>query len=558
MPVILLVLLGILIAAPLIKILIATLSSEGLQAWSDVLVGRVSTNLWWRPLLTTLALGVGGAVFALLIGGLLAWLVVLTDMPGRNLVATLSTLPFMIPSFAGALAWVTVFRNGRIGGNVGLFEAHGISIPDWLAWGFLPTIIVLVAHYFSLAYTIIAAALGTVGADLIESARMAGASRARTLFGIILPIVTPALIASGSLVFAGVVANFATPAFLGLPVRMYTLSVRLFGLIDTGHTARGYVIALLLIAVAASLLFASDRYVSGRRAFTTVTGKGARVNRLALGVWRWPLFFLAALIGTMTSIVPVLVLLFSSLARQPGALFSDWTLHFWIGEKGGPLADGLPGLFRNPQIIEALWNTIRLGTVVAITTMALGLVVAYSIIRFKNRMLGTALSQLAFVPLLVPSIAFAAAYVALFGRPVGPFPSLYGTFALLVLAATAHNLPFAVQSARSVLGQVSKDIEESAVMAGANFFTRVIFITIPLAIRGLLAGGILVFVKMVRDLSLVVFLTTAVPVLSMLAYYYTGLGFMQYANAITLVILAICLAASFVVHLIQQRVRKWN
>jgi iron(III) transport system permease protein len=85
-----------------------------------------------------------------------------------------------------------------------------------------------------------------------------------------------------------------------------------------------------------------------------------------------------------------------------------------------------------------------------------------------------------------------------------------------------------------------------------------VFITFPLAVRGLLAGGILVFVKMVRDLSLVIFLTTALPVLSMLAYRYTGLGYVQYANAITIVILAICLAASFAAHVIQTRIQKWN
>jgi iron(III) transport system permease protein len=314
------------------------------------------------------------------------------------------------------------------------------------------------------------------------------------------------------------------------------------------------VIALLLIGVSATLLFVSDRIVSGRRAFTTVTGKGGAVRRFSLGRWRWPLFSAALGIGIATSIAPVAILLLSSLT----GFESSWTLHFWIGEGGGPLADGLPGLFLNPQFMEALWNTIRLGIIVAIGAMVLGLAVAYVIVRLKGKPIGTALSQLAFLPLLVPSIAFAAAYVALFGTPIGPFPSLYGTFALLVLAATANNLPYAVQSARSVLGQVSKDIEESAIMTGANFLTRMTFITFPLAIRGLLAGGILVFVKMVRDLSLVIFLTTAFPVLSILAYRYTGLGYTQYANAITMVILVICLAASLAAHLIQTRIQKWN
>jgi len=558
-PLLLILMVAVLVIAPLVKIVLVTLTPEGLAAWQSVLASPLSENLWWRPLLNTLLLGLGVAGGCLLLGGFLAWLVVLTDVPGARFLGVLSTLPFMIPSFAAALAWGTLFRNSRLGGSAGFFEVSGIAIPDWLAWGLLPTLIVLIAHYYSLAYTIIAAALSSVGADLIESAQMAGAKRPRIFFGIILPVVTPALIAAASLTFAGAVANFAAPALLGLPVRMQTLSTRLFGMIETGNSERGFVLALLLIAVAATFLFFSDRLISGRKAFVTVTGKGGRTKRFPLGIWRWPLFAVAVLLGCMTTVVPVLVLAASSLAPQSGELFSNWTLHFWIGEGGGAIAQGTAGIFRNPVLIDALWNTIKLGVTVAVITMVIGLALAHTIVRRKGTLLANVLSQLAFMPLLIPSIAFAAAYIALFGAPIGPFPSLYGTFALLVIAAAAHNLPYAVQSGRSVLGQVSADIEESAKFTGAHPVHRMLVIVFPLAIRGLLAGAILVFVKMVRDLSLVVLLFSATsPVLSMVAYRYASEGFMQFANAITLLILVICLAASLIAQGLQARVQKWK
>lgn len=558
-PLLLILMVAVLVIAPLVKIVLVTLTPEGLAAWQSVLASPLSENLWWRPLFNTLLLGLGVAGGCLLLGGFLAWLVVLTDVPGARFLGVLSTLPFMIPSFAAALAWGTLFRNSRLGGSAGFFEVSGIAIPDWLAWGLLPTLIVLIAHYYSLAYTIIAAALSSVGADLIESAQMAGAKRPRIFFGIILPVVTPALIAAASLTFAGAVANFAAPALLGLPVRMQTLSTRLFGMIETGNSERGFVLALLLIAVAATFLFFSDRLVSGRKAFVTVTGKGGRTKRFPLGIWRWPLFAVAVLLGCMTTVVPVLVLAASSLAPQSGELFSNWTLHFWIGEGGGAIAQGTAGIFRNPVLIDALWNTIKLGVTVAVITMVIGLALAHTIVRRKGTLLANVLSQLAFMPLLIPSIAFAAAYIALFGAPIGPFPSLYGTFALLVIAAAAHNLPYAVQSGRSVLGQVSADIEESAKLTGAHPVRRMLVIVFPLAIRGLLAGAILVFVKMVRDLSLVVLLFSATsPVLSMVAYRYASEGFMQFANAITLLILVICLAASLIAQALQARVQKWK
>lgn len=550
---------AILVVAPLLRIVFITLTPDGLEAWRAVAASPLSTNLLWRPIGNTMLLGAGVATGCLLLGGFLAWLVVLTDVPGRRFLGILSTLPFMIPSFAAALAWGTLFRNDRLGGQPGYFAASGFSIPDWLAWGLLPTLIVLVAHYYSLAYTMIAAALSSVSADLVESAEMAGAKRGRILFGIVLPIVTPALVSGGMLTFAGAVSNFAAPALLGAPVRMQTLSTRIYGMVQTGNIERGYVLALLLIVAAAALLYFSDRLVSGRKAFVTVTGKGARTKRFPLGRWRWPLFFLATAHGVMTTVIPVIVLFASSMASSASELFSNWTLHFWIGAADPSIAQGQAGLFRNPILMDAVWTTIRLGLTVAASTMLIGLIIAHTIVRYKGTFLGNLLSQLAFLPLFIPSIALAAAYIAMYGTSLGPIPALYGTFTLLVLAATANLLPYAVQSGRAVLSQISNDIEESARLTGAGPVRRMFEIVLPLAIRGVFAGGILVFIKIVRDLSLVVLLfSTTTPVLSMMAFNYAGLGFMQFANAITLVILVICLIASALVQILQNRIQGWK
>ena len=169
-----LAILGVLVAAPLLRILFETLAPDAIIAWSDVTHGRLSKNLLWLPLGNTLILGVGVACGCVLIGGFLAWLVVMTDMPFRRTIGLLATLPFMIPSFATALAWGSLFRNSRVGGQTGFLEGLGLTIPDWLAWGMVPTLIVLIAHYYSLAFTVIAAALATVNSDLVEAAQMAG------------------------------------------------------------------------------------------------------------------------------------------------------------------------------------------------------------------------------------------------------------------------------------------------------------------------------------------------------------------------------------------------
>ncbi|MEM7025260.1 MAG: ABC transporter permease subunit, partial [Pseudomonadota bacterium] len=355
----------VLIAAPLLKITLVTLAPETIRAWQDVLSSRLSPNLFYKPLTNTLVIGASVAIGCVLIGGFLAWLVVMTDVPFRRTIAVLSTLPFMIPSFAAALAWGVLFRNDRVGGQIGYLEGLGFDVPDWLAWGMVPSLIVLVMHYFSLTFTVIAAALATVNSDLVEAAELTGARRSQIFFGIVLPVSLPALIAGASLSFAGGVSNFAVPALLGLPVRMQTLSTRIYGMIEVGQTARGYVIAILLVLISAVFLWLGNRMITGRRSYATITGKGSRAKRFSLEGLRWPLAALALFICVFSTIVPVLVLIASSFAPSSSALFSNWTLHFWLGPSSPSIAQGLAGIIHNPDIVSAIGITVGLGLTVA-------------------------------------------------------------------------------------------------------------------------------------------------------------------------------------------------
>lgn len=552
------VILMLFVVFPLARAVLFTLQPDSIAAWGDVLSGRLSKNLFYKPLGITVFLGLGTAIGCILLGGFLAWLVVMTNVPGRRLIGLLAVLPFMIPSFAAALAWGTLFRNDRIGGQVGYIQGLGFDLPDWWSWGLVPSLIVMILHYFSLAFTIIAAALASVNSDLIEAARLAGARNWRILMGIILPVVTPALVAAGSLSFAGGVSNFSTPAILGLPVRMQTLSTRLFGMIQVGQTSRGYVIGIMLVLVSALFLWLGNRAISGRRSYATITGKGGRARRLDLRAARWPLAILAFAFVSMGSIIPVIVLTASSFARTSSDLFSNWTLHFWIGASDPAIAQGTPGIIHNPEILRAIWITVSMGLSVAVLGMIVGVLIAYNLSRNRAGLLSASIAQISFLPLLVPGIAFGAAYIAYLGAPIGPFPSLYGTFALLVIAATAHLVPYSVQTGRAVIQQVSGELEESARLTGASFPRRMSAIIIPLSIRGMMAGGILIFVRMIRDLSLVVLLfTPTMPVMSVLTYRYASEGFGQLANAITVVILILAIATTLIANRLQTKSQPW-
>ena len=555
-----LVILAVLVISPLLGLLNTTLAAGNRGAWMDVFASPMSENLLWRPLGNSLLMGTATAVLSTLIGGFLAWVVVMTRLPGRGVLGVLATIPFALPSFALALAWDSVFRNDLIGGSTGILMNAGIPIPDWLAWGPVPVAVTLTAHYFSLSFMLIAAALASVNGDLMEAAEMTGASRFRVARDIALPVVAPAVVSGALLAFAEGVSNFVTPALLGLPVRFHTLSTRLYGAITTGDVARGYVLSLVLIVVAAALVMSASSRAGGRRSFATITGKGGRTRAVRLGAWAWPIAALAWAVILCTTILPGAVLLLSSLVRRTNDLTSGLTLHYWVGGSDPALAQGQRGILTNPQILDATWNTVLLGVCVAIGAGLLGLLISYVLTRTRGpKWLLGSMSAVSFVPFLIPGIALGAAFIAQFGAPVGPFPSLYGTFAILVLAGIAATIPFSVRAATSALSQVSRDVEESAVMAGAGLSRRLRSIIAPLTARGLFTGGVLVFVQMVRDLSLVVLLATpAMPVLAVLTYQYSSENFTQLANAVTVIIAVISVAATILARRLEGATQPWS
>lgn len=555
-----LLVLAVLVVAPLGGLVSTTLMEGNRGAWGDVFSSRMSQNLLWRPLGNSILMGAATAVLSTLLGGFLAWVVVMTRIRGRGVIALLATIPFALPSFALALAWDSIFRNDLIGGSPGILGNLGVMVPDWIAWGPVPVALTLTAHYFSLSFMLIAAALAAVNGDLTEAAEMTGASRFAVARDIALPVVAPAVMSGALLAFAEGVSNFVSPALLGLPVRFHTLSTRLYGSISTGEVSRGYVLSLVLIVVSAMIMFAASRVTGGRRSFETITGKGGRRRAVHLGPWGRPVAALAWMLVIATTIIPGIVLVASSLTRRTNDFAAGLTLHFWIGGSDPALAQGQRGILTNPQILHATWNTVLLGLCVALGAGLLGLLISYVITRSRGpKPLLGAMSLLSYVPFLIPGIAFGAAFIAQFGAPIGPLPSLYGTFALLVLAGIAATLPFAVRSSTAALSQVSRDVEESAVMVGAGLFRRLRAIVAPLAARGLLTGGVLVFVQMVRELSLVVLLATpAMPVLAVLTYQYSSENFTQLANAVTVVIAVISVGATMLARRAEGAAQPWN
>ncbi|MDD3474230.1 MAG: ABC transporter permease subunit, partial [Syntrophaceae bacterium] len=179
------------------------------------LLSPISATFFWRPLSRTMTITVGVVIFAILLGSILAWLIVRTDLPGRNWLASALIIPYILPSWTYAMAWLTLFKNRRIGGVAGIAETWGFSPPNWLSYGPLPIIICLGLHYLPFTFLLVGSALRSLDSRLEESAQLLGASRSITVRRIVLPLMGPALMSAMLLTFSRAMGTFGTPYILG-------------------------------------------------------------------------------------------------------------------------------------------------------------------------------------------------------------------------------------------------------------------------------------------------------------------------------------------------------
>jgi iron(III) transport system permease protein len=179
----------------------------------------------------------------------------------------------------------------------------------------------------------------------------------------------------------------------------------------------------------------------------------------------------------------------------------------------------------------------------------IGILVGYSVTKNRGKKLSNFLDRLAFFPYLIPSMAFSATYLSLFAVQRGIIPSLYGTFAILVLIGSVKYLPFASRAGITSLLQIGKEVEEAAIIFGVPWWKRMTKILIPIQKPGFLSGFLLPFISSMRELSLYILLVTpSTQVLTTMLFQYNQKGWDQYANAIVLLIVLVVLGLNLLVN----------
>lgn len=518
--------------------------------WIRTLTGEISEVLTYVPLQHSIVVSVGATLLALIIGTAMAWMVVRTDMPGRNIINALATVPYIMPSWTIAQAWTVMFKGRASGGTPGILEyILGQSPPEWLSYGPLPIIISSALHYYTFFFLFSAAALMSIDSSLEEAGELMGASRWHILRKITFPLIIPALLSGFIMTFSKVMGTFGGPNVLGLPVGYYTVSTMIRADMKLSNYADGFVLAITLIMFAMTTVYINQRVVGTRKSYETIGGRGFMAQLTRLRNWKFIMTAGVILFQIIVAFLPLLLLVLSTFMLNDGDYsLGNFTLAHWIGESNPDINHGEPGVLLNSRIYSAAWNSIVLSFLTAFFTALLGIVLGYAIVKGRGTRLGKLLEQISFIPYVIPGIAFGAIYISMFAKPVGPIPALYGTFALLVIVSVSKHIPYSARTGASAMLQVGRELEEAAEVANAGAWRRFQRIIFPLTSPGFVSGFLLTFISTMRELSLIILLVTpATQVLSSMTIRYNENGDTQLANAVILILIALVLVGNFII-----------
>lgn len=564
------ILLTLTVVIPLVFLLYNTvLVHQGEARRLGVAVGSLTLNHWYsiffqskynyavttfyKPLVNSVGMALVACLISLIIGGGIAWLITRSDFPAKKFISTVFVFPYIMPSWSIAMFWENFFKN-----NVNLVGAQAqigmlqsltrIAVPGGMVYGFWPCAICLGIHYAPFAYILIGGILRNMDANLEEAATILKATRFKILRRITLPIVMPALLSTVLLVFASSVSSYTVPAFLGTKSGFMTLSLQMKSLINgSQYKGQGYVMATVLMLFSILILMVNQFVTNSRRSFTTVTGKSSQVSLVKLGKVGKPIITtIVVFYAAFFAIIPLISFALESFLEVSGD-YSTFTLYYWItSEQTNAYITGSVGIFRNKEIWRAFGNSLLISIICALIAGTFGILVGYGVAKKRGSRLANYVSNLAFLPYLIPAMSFATIYLIMSYTKTLSF--LNGSLLLLIVVGSIKFLPFASKSGTNAMLQLSNEIEEAAIIVGVPWWKRMVRVLFPIQKSSFISGYLLPFVSCMRELTLFVLLTGSSTILTAVLQNYEKYDCVQISNGINLIIIVSVLVINLVVN----------
>lgn len=360
------------VAAALIPVLVVVVGSldptpgfdiAGGSAWTRI-IGSART---WRIMTVTILQALASSLFAILIGTPIAYALARYRFPGRAIIRSLATVPFVLPSVVLGSAFAAIFSER------GLLEARG----SW--W------LVVVAHVcFNLAVIVrtVGSAISGIDPSVESAARLLGASRARVFRSVVLPQLRGPIAAAGAIVFLFCLTSFGVIVMLGggsvttMEVEIWIRATRQFDL--SGAAVLGVVQFVAVVAtLVVDVLVVRRAGARTRRGGDTGMGPSSAAERLLVAA--------AVVVVLALCAAPLAALVWRSFT-VPGGLGTD----HWRN-----LGSVLGGTTLDVSPIDAVVNSL----VYALVALVAALPIAVVGSRFVAGRRGRSLDAVVLVPL---------------------------------------------------------------------------------------------------------------------------------------------------------------
>jgi iron(III) transport system permease protein len=470
---------------------------------------------YWTAVRNTLLFAVGTTALAVAGGTLLAILCTRTNLPGRRAYNLLLMAPVVIPPLGLLVGWMAIYGQGGyltqlLSRNLHLPVWNLSSIPGMTVFGAVVTLPV--------AYLTVRASLSGTDSSLEDAARSAGAGTLAVVGRITLPMLRPAILNCGVLIFALCLEILGIPLFLGGPSNIDFYASYLYrswsqsGTPDPPFVSAG---AVLLLVVVSLLLVVRARLSGAEQRFVAVGPRRGDAQRLLdLGRWRRPACAGVGGFVTVTCLIPLLGLVLMSFVRVLTTLVAPWHL---------VTSDNWHAVATDPALRRSVTDSLLIavgGGAASVALVAVAALVAHRSRFPLRRLIAPALVYPRAVPGVILGIGFFWTYL-MFTPGALVRNNLWGE----AIALCVRNLTLAYVVIQPSLARTSEELDRAARAAGAGWWQIACRILLPMLRPALLAAFVLMFTTLLGDYDPVVFLQkpgTEILGVTMLQYWSTG------------------------------------
>ncbi len=482
----------VVVAVPVLLILWTALFVDGSLNTRDI-INILSQPDTYEALRNSIVIAAGVTFLSTIIGVFFAWLVSRTDLPFKETMKVLFLIPFMLPSFIGALAWKMLLspRSGFI--NKFLSESFGYDGSLFNIYSLWGIIAVETMYLFPFVFIQVAGALERMDPTLEESARISGAGLLTVTRKITLPLMLPSIAAGALLVALYSLAHFGVPAILGTEVGIYNIPTKIYEQIYASggnFTAirTGTILSSILIIAAGLILWVQSLVLKAGR-FQVIAGKSMRPMLLKLRGLKIPLLIFSILYIAVTVILPTATIFLVGSLKTYGISFTAENMSL----------DNVKYILFDWKLTrDAIWNSLYLSLAAAFVTMLVGTFISYVIVKTKAR--GKFILEfLGVLPFSVPGTVIALGVILMWSGQFGI--NLYNTAWIIFVAYIARYMAFSLKSNSAALEQVHDSLEEAARACGATHWQTLRDIVLPLIKPGMVAAFFLIFLPALRELT---------------------------------------------------------